>query len=164
MAENACSAMSKAAPIPALRQLEMLADARKRELHPTVPYLVKSKFSDKTANGLTKCIILWFGLQGHSVTRFDSTGSYRADLGRFVPSKQKPGHPDVLACVRRQFVNQFVGQYVAVEVKVGKDRLSADQRECIASLTASGAKVLVCSSFQQFFDWYQAEFEALPFP
>lgn len=144
-------------PLSGLRQLEMLADARKAELHPTLPphARVKSKYSDKSANELTRAVVDWFGFQGQFATRLQSTGTYREDLKRYVPSQQRRGLPDVFAVIN--------GRAVHVEVKVGNDRLSDDQKEAIKALQAAGAAVHVVGTFQQFFEWYQTEFRATPF-
>ena len=149
--------MSTALPLTGLRQLEILADACKKALHPNFPEhaRVKSKYSDRTANKLTRAIVDWFGYQRHFATRLSSSGTFRTDLGKYVPSQQRLGMPDIYAIVE--------GRAVHVEVKVAKDYLSDDQKETMAALKTSGAVVFVASTFQSFFDFYQAEFCQTPF-
>ncbi len=148
--------MSQPQPLPALRQLEMLVDAVKAARHSNLPAhaRVKSKYSDKSANGLTRSIVDWFNYSGHFATRQQSTGQYRADLQRFVPSRQFAGMPDIYAVVE--------GKAIHVEIKM-KDRLSDDQKEAIRRLRAAGAAVYVATDFQGFWDWYQFEFCRSPF-
>jgi VRR-NUC domain len=134
-------------PPSALRQLEKLADARKRERYPNVPEhgLVKARYSDKTANDLTRAIVDCFTLSGHFATRLQSTGTYREDLKRYVPSQQRRGLPDVFAVVH-------------VEVKIGRDRLSSEQQQAIEELQAAGAAVFIAPDFQTFYQWFLTEF------
>lgn len=139
----------------ALAQLNALADAAKAARYPNAPFRVKSKYDDRSANNLTTAIVAFIELSGGFATRLSSTGVFREDLKRFVPSQQKSGLPDVMAIVD--------GQACFVEVKFGRDRLSDDQREAIAELEKAGAAVLVASDFQSFHDWFQVRFLTPPF-
>ena len=134
-----------------------MADEAKATKYAHVPRsaLVKSCYSDKSANDLTTAIVVYLNLSGHFATRLASTGTFRADLQKFIPSKQRSGLPDVLAVVN--------GQALFVEVKYGRDRLSHDQRETIADLEKAGASVLTTHDFQDFFDWFQIQFLTAPF-
>ncbi|MBO0937866.1 VRR-NUC domain-containing protein [Fibrella sp. HMF5335] len=128
----------------------MLVDAAKAAKHPTLPphARIKAKYSDKSANDLTRCIVDFFTYSGHFATRLQSVGTYREDLKKFVGSQQRRGLPDVFAVVH--------GRAVHVEIKVGKDQLSNDQKEAIADLQKSGAAVYVARDFQGFFDWFNS--------
>lgn len=145
----------------ALQHLNTLADRRKAEKHPTVPYRVKSAYSDRDANGLTRCIVDYLSLSGHFVTRLQSTGTYRADLDKYIPSQQRAGLPDVFAVVG--------DRAVFVEVKTGAGRLSDVQKKAIADLVRAGASVYIAKDFQGFYDWFTAlvpiltDAENLPF-
>ena len=137
----------------ALEHLCQLADQSKAAKHPTLPAYarVKAKYSDRSANDLTRCIVDYLTLSGHFATRLQSTGTYRADLNRYIPSQQRRGLPDVYAVVH--------GRAVHVEIKI-KDRLSDDQKQAISDLQQAGASVFVARDFQGFYDW----FNALPRP
>ncbi len=141
--------------VQALAHLCQLADAHKAAKHPAFPYPVKSKYSDRDANGLTKCVVDYCNLSGHFATRLASTGTFRADLQKFVASQQRAGLPDILAVVE--------GRAVFVEVKAGKDQLSEKQKDTIRALEKSGASVYVAHSFAGFLDWFTAEFLTPPF-
>ena len=134
----------------AVTHLCQLADQRKAAKHPTLPAhaRVKAKYSDKSANELTRCIVDYLTLSGHFATRLQSTGTYRADLQRFIPSQQRAGLPDVFAVVN--------GHAVHIEIKVGKDRLSEDQKQAISDLKQAGASVFIAQDFQTFYDWFNA--------
>lgn len=138
----------------ALTYLCQLADAAKAARHPTVPYPVRSKYSDKSANDLTRCVVDYLTLSGHFATRLQSTGTYRDDLKKYVPSQQRAGMPDVFAVVE--------GRAVFVEVKTGNDRLSDTQKETINLLVQAGALVCVAHCFQAFYDWF-INFNRSPF-
>ena len=142
-----------------LKHLCQLADERKAAKHPTLPAhaRVKAKYSDKSANELTRCIVDYLTLSGHFATRLQSTGTYRADLQRFVPSQQRAGLPDIYSCVDG-------GHAVHIEIKVGKDRLSEDQKQTISDLQQAGASVFITGDFQTFYDWFTTEFLTPPFP
>ena len=138
----------------ALEHLCQLADQSKAAKHPTLPAYarVKAKYSDRSANDLTRCIVDFLTHSGHFATRLQSVGTYREDIKKFVGSQQRRGLPDVFAVVH--------GRAVFVEVKYGKDRLSDDQKEAIGELERVGAKVYTAKDFQGFYDW----FNALPRP
>ena len=133
----------------ALQALTTLEYEHKRTQHPAVPAhaIPKPKFSDRDANGLTRCIVRFIELRGGFASRLSSTGTFRADLQRFVSSQQRAGLPDVLAVVG--------GLALFVEVKIGKDRLSDDQRQTIADLQEAGALVFVATDFAGFFEWFE---------
>ena len=130
----------------ALKELCQLADRRKAERSPN--YITRSKCSDKDANGLTRCIVDYLNLSGHFATRLQSTGTYRADLQKFVPSTQRAGLPDLFAVVG--------GRAVFCEMKIGTDRLSDVQKETIADLEKAGAVIYIAHTFQGFYDWFTA--------
>lgn len=151
----------------ALQILNDLADQRKAERSPNFPakYIPRSRYNDRDANGLTRSVVDWFTLNGHFATRLQSTGTYRADIGKHVASQQRAGMSDVFAIVQ--------GRAVHVEIKIGKDRLSDVQKETITALQSAGALCTIVQSFQQFYDWYMSglatldeefnEADALPF-
>lgn len=132
-----------------LKHLAMLELADKRRKHPSVPEraIVKPKFEDRTANGLTHSIVCCFQLHGAFATRLSSTGTFRADIQRFVPSQQRTGLPDIMAVLN--------GRSIFVEVKTDGDRLSDDQKEAIADLRSAGAIVLIARDYETFWTWFQ---------
>ena len=140
----------------ALTHLCQLADQSKAAKHPTLPAhaRVKAKYSDADANGLTRAVVDYLNLSGHFATRLQSTGTYRADLGKYVPSQQRRGMPDVFAVVD--------SRAVLIEIKVGRDTLSSDQKQTLADLKRAGASCYVAQDFQGFYDWFAGEFLILP--
>ncbi|GAB2560765.1 VRR-NUC domain-containing protein [Spirosoma areae] len=111
--------------LPAFRQLQVFIGeqtARKPRRKGPKP---------ETANSLTWRIVAHIQDNGHFATRLQSTGTYRADLKKYVPSQQRAGMPDVFAVVN--------GRGVFIEVKAGNDRLSDVQKQTISDLQRAGA-------------------------
>ena len=57
----------------AIKVLEDLAFEEKLKKYPDQPYLIRKKFSDKTANELTKSIIAYIKLKGGQAERISTT-------------------------------------------------------------------------------------------
>lgn len=135
-----------------LKELERLANERKREQHPTIPVhaLPKVTFTDQTTAGLTIAVVECFRLHGFFATRIDSKGTYNQALKRFIPSNQKKGLPDVFA--------QAPGLppvWVEVKCAATKDRLKPHQVEVIDQLQQSGAIVTIAKDFDSFYQWFK---------
>ena len=111
-------------------------------------YRSKFHFRDDTANGLTKCIIAYLKLRGAFVTRLNTTGIYRADLKRYVPNTQKKGMGDVFAT--------YKGVSIQVEVKIGRDRMSATQQRTKAEFEQSGGYYFIAKNFESFRQWFDS--------
>lgn len=103
-----------------------------------------------TANDLTRQIVKFLRNQGAFATRLSSTGTFRADLNKFVPSQQVAGLPDVMAV--------YLGQAVFVEVKIGADPVSEAQRNTISDLIRADADVFIAHNFEELRDWFLARF------
>src|SRR5690606_17493843 len=127
----------------------------KRKACPSVPeYAIpRMRFSDRTANGLTRCVLAWLRLHGHKAWRQGSEGRYRpgqtiTDVlgrqrtmkGQWLPGQNK-GAADV-ACI----IN---GRFCAVEVKM-KDKQSEAQRRYQEEVEASGGIYVIVRTFEDF--------------
>lgn len=133
--------------LPAFRQLQtFIGEQTARKPRSKGPKL-------ETANDLTRKIVAYFQDYGHFATRLQSTGTYRDDLKKFVPSQQRAGLPDVLAVVN--------AKAVFVEVKIGKDRLSEAQNSAIEDLENAGAVIYVAHTFEGFRKWFSTHFKDL---
>lgn len=132
-------------PLHYLASLEM---AEKRRTHPNVPEYgrVKSKFNVKDANSLTQAIKRCLELHGCYVTRVQSQGQWNQALGRFTHSTTRRGTADLHAVIN--------GQHVSIEVKWGKDRLSADQKKTAQQVQAAGGVYLVIKDYEIFWNWF----------
>ncbi|WP_020605221.1 VRR-NUC domain-containing protein [Spirosoma spitsbergense] len=147
MSQHQTPGMDK--PVPGFRQLQaFITEQTARKSRST------SKPRNETANALTRRIVQYVRANGGWASRINSTGTYRADLKKFVNSQQVSGLPDVLACIN--------GQFVGIEVKVGKDRLSEMQKQTHADLTDAGAIIYVAHSFDEFTAWFKSYIIPIP--
>jgi len=121
-------------PLDRLKQLKQEAML---ESYPNVPkYAISApKYEDKTANGLTKCIIEFLQLSNHQAERINTMGrpidnrkQVTDVIGRtktigsmtWGKSTATKGSADISATIQ--------GKSVKIEVKIGKDRQSQDQK------------------------------------
>lgn len=143
----------------ALAILQELDYQAKLDLYKGVPTFAvpRTKFSDKTANHLTKAIVAFLKLKGHMVWRQSSEGRYRpgkqytdvigrTHLGRgqYLPGTNK-GHADVCAIIN--------GIFTAIEVKM-KDKQSALQKEYQKQVEDNGGRYVIAKDFESFYQYY----------
>lgn len=139
---------------------------RKRDTYRSLPdYAIPpSRFEDRTANGLTKCVLRFLELKGHWATRVNTTGrllqgkEYTDVLGHrkqhkntWIPGTTRKGTADIHAVIN--------GKHVSIEVKVGRDKLSEAQHKTKESIEASGGFYLEVRSFGEFYQWYNQKLE-----
>lgn len=134
----------------------------KRDLYKALPTFAipKTRFSDKTANDLTKAILAFLKLRGHMVWRQSSEGRYRpgksyTDVigrmhlgrGQYLPGSNK-GHADVCSIIN--------GTFTAIEIKM-KDSQSLAQKSYQKQVEDNGGKYFIALNFQTFYEWYNIQ-------
>ncbi|MEI7526136.1 MAG: hypothetical protein WCJ95_17460 [Mariniphaga sp.] len=151
----------------ALKALNQLAYDAMRFRYPLIrpELLPPSKFSDKTANKLTSCIITWIRYNGGQAERINVTGRQidqrkivmdclgnQRQIGslKWITGNGTRGSADISATI--------AGKSVKIEVKIGRDRQRPDQVEYQRSVEAAGGIYIIATSFQQFYDWYVKTF------
>ena len=97
---------------------------------------------------LTNKIIDFIYRQGGYVWRASSVGIYDKARGVYRTAPKK-GVSDILACYR--------GRLVAVEVKVGRDRLSPEQDGFLKNIRHAGGIAFVARDFESFTDQWKAQ-------
>ena len=117
-------------------------------------------FTDKTANGLTKCIItflkllLWQCERINTMGRpIDNTRVVTDCIGRkrrigsvtWIPSGVTKGSADISATI--------AGKSVKIEVKM-KDKQSEAQRKYQEDVEAAGGVYIIVRTFDEFLQWY----------
>lgn len=150
-----------------LTHLRALHFQAMRQKHPNVPLyaIPKAKYSDTTANGLTKCIIDFIeymngqaeriNCMGRTVdqrrVKYDVVGRPRV-IGevKYIPTTMTKGTADISATIR--------GRSVKIEVKAGKDRMSDAQKEYQKHIESAGGIYFVARTFEQFYTWYNETF------
>jgi len=132
----------------AVRELERMADAEAKKLHPTCPAIAPRLFRDDTANALTKCITEYIRLKGAFASRVNNTGIYNQKLRKYVPGTSRKGLPDILGT--------YKGKSLFIEVKYKADRMSESQEKIRDEQTASGGLYFIARNFTEFKDWFDS--------
>ena len=148
----------------ALKLLIHLKTQEQRKQYPNVPeHGMKSvKYEDKSANGLTRCILDWLNLSGHFAERISTMGrmidnrkTYTDVIGRtktigtakYIPTTGTKGSADISATIN--------GKSVKIEVKIGTDRQSEAQKEYQDKTEKSGGIYLIAKDFEGFYQEYK---------
>ena len=138
--------------------------------HPNVPRyaIALPKYEDKTANGLTRCIIDYLQLSDHQAERINTMGrpidnrkQVTDVLGRtktigsmtWGKSTATKGSADISATIQ--------GRSVKIEVKIGKDRQSQDQKVYQSNIEKSGGQYWIVKNFDDFMKKYDKFLESL---
>lgn len=130
-------------------------------------YLALTKWSDKTANNLTQAVIAFLKFKGHQAERISNTGSrmdntkvvttvtgFRQLVGsaQWIPGTGTKGTADISATIKPDHLTYGVS--VKIEVKIGRDRQSDDQKKYESVITSAGGVYLIATNFQSFYEWY----------
>lgn len=128
-----------------LKELSELATKLKMEKHPDFPphALVKKRFKDTTANELTKTII-WdmYHVREGVAYRINNGAVYDKKRGVYRAGVQKKGVPDIIGIIN--------GRFIGIEVKIGKDRQSADQKLIEKEINAAGGVYFIAKSYDDY--------------
>jgi len=101
-----------------------------------------TKFRDDTANELTKCLQAWSKINGAHFQRVNTTGLYDAKLKRFRRSGATKGVTDTMIVFRGKTLN--------IEIKIGRDRQSNDQKKIQASIEKAGGIYWIVKMYDDF--------------
>lgn len=133
-----------------------------RVKYPSMPEYARTapSYSDKTANGLTKCIIDFIRLSGGQAERTSTTGRFidkrvrftdvtgrNREIGnaKWIHTSGTRGSADISAVIG--------GRAVKIEVKI-KDRQSEHQKLYQDAIQKAGGIYLIIRSFSEFKAWY----------
>lgn len=149
-------------PISILKKLSFKDSERK---YPNVPNhaIPIPKYSDRTTNGLTKCIIDFLNLSGHHAERINSTGRIidnrktkkgiygKSEVGslKWVKGNTQNGTADISATIK--------GRSVKIEVKceaTGDKYQSQAQKRYKAQIESAGGLYFIARTFNGFYNWY----------
>lgn len=134
-----------------------------RILHPTLPEAARyvKPYSDKSANSLTRAIIDFLRFSGFQAERINCNGKMidntkvvtdvlgdRRSIGsiKWLPTSGQKGTADISATIQ--------GKAVKIEVKIGKDRQSEDQRKYQADIERAGGLYWIVRSYDDFLSHY----------
>ena len=147
-------------PIQILKDLKL---SETRAKYPSMPLhaIPTPSFSDKTANGLTRCVIEFLRINGWQAERINTTGrvidnrkTYTDAIGRkvtigstkYIPTTGTKGSSDISATIK--------GRSVKIEIKIGQDRQSEAQKEYQKAIEQSGGVYFIAKDFDSFYHWY----------
>lgn len=128
-----------------LKELAAIANELNAEKHPDLPphVLVRKKFTDTTANALTKTII-WdmYHIRQGVAYRINNGAVYDVKRKVYRKGVQRKGVPDIIGIID--------GRFFGIEVKIGKDRQSADQKEIEKEINAAGGVYFIAKSYDDY--------------
>jgi len=130
----------------AVRELERLATAEAKAKHPGNLYIINRTFRDDRANNLTRCVVEYIRLKGGFASRINVQGTFNRQLNKYIPSTSRRGLADIMGTFR--------GKSLHVEIKVGKDKQSEDQKKVEAEVTRSGGLYFIARDFKSFKQWF----------
>ena len=139
--------------------------------YPSMPpdYIPLTKFTDKTANGLTKCVIAWINLNGGQAERINTMGRMldktkvvadtfgnKRTIGSVEWQKGTgtKGSADISSTIRMNINGRMIGVSVKWEVKIGKDRMSEHQKKYQLEIEGADGFYFVVKSFDDFMEKY----------
>lgn len=143
-----------------IKALQLAVHAWECSLHPNVPaaYIPLNTYTDKNANGLTRCIVDFIRANGGQAERINTTGM---PMVRQLPSGRQEvtwrkgnttkGSADISAII--------CGKSVKIEVKIGHDRQSEEQKRYQKSVEAAGGLYFIAKNFEDFLTWYNNNFK-----
>ena len=154
-----------------LKKLIELKHAEECKKYPSMPpaYIPLTNFTDKTANGLTKCVIAWINLHGGQAERINTTGrmidktkvvSDALGQKRMIGSVEwqkgtgTKGSADISSTIRMNINGRMIGVSVKWEVKIGKDRMSEHQKKYQLEIEGADGYYFVVKSFDDFMEKY----------
>jgi len=102
---------------------------------------VKKGKKQSASNSLTDAVIKLFQVNGGNAWRINTMGIYDKEKGSYRTSGMKKGLPDVIGIYR--------GRFIGVEVKIGYDKQSEDQKKREVEINAAGGKYFIAKTFDQ---------------
>jgi len=144
---------------PEIKTLIELSIEAMKVKHPSMPVhaIPKPKYSEKTSNGLTKCIIDYIKLLGYHAERISNTGRYlqgksyknvfgkevQLTKGKYIKGSGRNDTADISAVVN--------GIPMAIEVKIGKDKMSEAQEQYKKDFENAGGIYIIAKCFKDVF-------------
>jgi hypothetical protein len=152
--------------IKTLKELSEAERQIRRLKYPSIPEsaLSYTKFSDKTANGLTRAIVAWFNISNGqaeriSVTgrRIDCTKTFVDVVGKtrqigttqWIKPSMKVGTADISALYKLNETDRIATAF-RIEVKVGRDTQRPAQVEYQKEVERAGGIYIIATSFENF--------------
>lgn len=127
--------------------------------------MIAPKYTDKTANGLTRMVTDWIKFNGGQAERINVTGrfikakmvtdvvGFKRQVGndKWIKGNGTVGSADISATIK--------GRSVKIEVKIGRDRQSEYQKQYQESIERAGGIYYIAKDFDSFYEWYNNNFK-----
>jgi len=105
--------------------------------------VVKPKYSDKSANDLTKSVVFDFTtVRGGAAYRINNGAVYDAKRKAYRKGSVRKGVPDIIGVID--------GHFFGIEIKFGRDRQSADQRTVQLEIEAAGGYYFIAKTYEDY--------------
>ena len=145
-------------PLQQLTELDWQIRCSESRMPPE--YIVRTKFTDKTANGLTKAIVKWINLNGYQAERISTSGRWvdnskvvtdvlgnqkKIGSGKYIKGSGTKGSADISATIK--------GRSIKIEVKM-KDKQSEAQIEYQKAIERAGGIYFIAKDFTSFYEFY----------
>lgn len=117
---------------------------------------IEKPYSDKTAPGLTECILDFLNnVKAQQAERYHSAGvpyiDRKSGEQRFGKPKTTTGTADIHSTIN--------GRSVKIEIKIGTDRQSPEQKNYQQQVEKAGGIYYIAREFAEFSWWYYKTFE-----
>jgi hypothetical protein len=113
---------------------------------------IPKKKKSSPANQLTSDIMDYLLEYNCAVARINTTGIYDEKLGRYRKSGSTNGVEDINCTYPLDVKGITIGLTIAIEVKIGKDVMSDDQKKRKQRIELAGGIYIVAKELQQFKD------------
>lgn len=145
-------------PLQQLTELDWQIRCSESRMPPE--YIVRTKYTDKTANGLTKAIVKWINLNGYQAERISTSGRWvdnskvvtdvlgnqkKIGSGKYIKGSGTKGSADISATIK--------GRSIKIEVKM-KDKQSEAQIEYQKAIERAGGIYFIAKDFDSFYQFY----------
>ena len=148
-------------PLDILKELKLNSSINQ---HPNLPrYAIAiPKYTDATANGLTKCVIDYLQLSNHQAERINTMGrpidnrkQVTDVIGRTKTIGSMTWGKSTATKGSADISSTILGRSVKIEVKIGKDRQSDHQKIYQENIEKSGGQYWIVKNFSDFYEKYQ---------
>lgn len=134
-----------------------MALLRQHEKYPNMPLhaLYVKPFKDTTANELTRSIEAFIRMTGNYADRINNTGIYDTKTGRWRKGGTRKGIADIMAAKQIDVDGRKFAITVAIEVKIGKDRMSPEQERVKGEIEKAGGRYIIARNWDQFINEWE---------
>ena len=145
-------------PLQQLTELDWQIRCSESRMPPE--YIVRTKYTDKTANSLTKAIVKWINLNGYQAERISTSGRWvdnskvvtdvlgnqkKIGSGKYIKGSGTKGSADISATIK--------GRSIKIEVKM-KDKQSEAQIEYQKAIERAGGIYFIAKDSTSFYQFY----------